>query len=75
MLEELGLQIDCWQPLGEIEVVADHRDDTLFAFHAEVSAPELTVQLAEIQEVRWFDRADLPTPIAKHARQILALLP
>ena len=74
-IEELGLVIDNWRPLGEIEIVADHRDDTLFAFHAEVSAPELTLALAEIQEARWFDRSDLPPAMAKHARQILALLP
>jgi 8-oxo-dGTP pyrophosphatase MutT (NUDIX family) len=74
-IEELGLEIDSWQPLGQIEIVADHRDDTLFAFHAEVSSPELTLALAELQEARWFDRADLPPVMAKHARQIVAMLP
>jgi 8-oxo-dGTP pyrophosphatase MutT (NUDIX family) len=74
MLEELGLDISSWRWIAKLEVVADHRHDTLTCFHAEVAAPELTVELAEIAQTGWFQRFELPADLSPHAAVIIELL-
>ncbi len=67
MKEELGLEIDDWEPLGDLLRTSWGCEDTLHCFRAEVGAAELTVNGAEIATARWFDSADLPLP-ARAAR-------
>ena len=75
--EELGLSVDVWQPLGRIEVVIDHHRDHVYAFHAEVisadgGAPDLVLDLAELATAQWFPKQDLPRPLGRYTRAILA---
>jgi 8-oxo-dGTP pyrophosphatase MutT (NUDIX family) len=72
MQEELGLDVDSWQPLGQIELAIDHRRDVIHCFLAEVHAPTLTLDLGELSEAQWFDRAQLPR-VGPYTRQILDL--
>lgn len=73
--EELGIQTDGWRSLGEAWATLYHRRDTLYCFQAEVSAPELSLNLAELTDARWFSRDDLPTDLGKYVRRILARVP
>ncbi len=75
--EELGLSIDSWRSLGQIEVTVDHHKDSLYCFQAEAPAPggappELALELGEIAAARWFPKADLPHPLGRYTRAILA---
>jgi len=74
--EELGLSIDSWRSLGQIEVVVDHHKDALFCFQAEVGSPEggppeLVPDPGELQETRWFPNGQLPRPLGRYTRAIL----
>ena len=75
--EELGLSIDSWRPLGQIEVVVDHHKDSLYCFQAEVASPdggspELVLEAAELAAAQWFPTGELPRPLGRYTRAILA---
>lgn len=72
MEEELGVQIENWQALGDLLRVSYGCEDTLHCFRAEVSAPALTLNRAEICEARWFPRYELPARLGRHVRPVLA---
>jgi 8-oxo-dGTP pyrophosphatase MutT (NUDIX family) len=73
--EELGIAIDSWLPLGEIDGVVHHHRDRLHCFHAELDDRRLTVDGGEIETVRWFSRTALPHDSSDYAQRIVALLP
>jgi hypothetical protein len=75
MEEELGLRDVQWQALGELRVYSEGRHDTLHAFQGAVGEQTLRVNLAELAVVAWFDRHELPTPLAPHADELIARLP
>lgn len=70
MEEELGISIEDWRPLAQLELVIDHRRDCLYCFAAEVHAPELVVDRGELQAVSWFARDELPR-VGRYTRDIL----
>lgn len=72
MQEELGLDVERWHPIGQLEVDIDHRRDHIHCFQAELPSPEVTIDEAELTAARWFDRGELPR-VGVHTRQILAL--
>jgi 8-oxo-dGTP pyrophosphatase MutT (NUDIX family) len=73
MREELGLDVDAWQQLGELMIGIDHRRDHVHCFHAELySPPELKLDLGELSAAQWFDRRMLPK-LGRYTEQILAL--
>jgi 8-oxo-dGTP pyrophosphatase MutT (NUDIX family) len=72
MEEELGLVIDDWGDLGEIDHTLDHRRDRLFCFATELSTPELRLDPGEIQDARWFPVRELPPRLNYYVRPILA---
>jgi 8-oxo-dGTP pyrophosphatase MutT (NUDIX family) len=73
MQEELGVQVDGWQRLGELQIAIDHRRDRVHCFRAELPAPpELELDLGELSAAQWFDRGRLPQ-VGRYTRQILAL--
>ena len=72
MQEELGLDVEGWDPIGRLEVDIDHRHDRIHCFQAELASPEVTIDEAELTAARWFDRSELPR-VGVHTRQILAL--
>ena len=72
MQEELGLQVGDWHSLGELVRVSYGCEDTLHCFQAELSAPQLSVNHAEITAARWFDQSRLPVDLGGHVRPVLA---
>jgi 8-oxo-dGTP pyrophosphatase MutT (NUDIX family) len=74
MREELGVDLDGWRPLGELELAIDHRRDRVHCFQAELYSPgELKLDLGELSAARWFDRGQLPK-VGPYTRRILALV-
>jgi 8-oxo-dGTP diphosphatase len=77
MLEELGIPIDAWQPLGELRGSSEHRQDALHCFRAELDERqlrELNFDLGEIAAAAWFPRADLPPALGTYVRSVLGLI-
>jgi 8-oxo-dGTP pyrophosphatase MutT (NUDIX family) len=77
MQEELGLSVDSWRALGQLEVVVDHHRDALYCFQAEVTSPEggspeLVLDGGEIAAAEWFSKSELPHPLGRYTRAILA---
>ena len=73
MQEELGIDVDSWRALGELEIAIDHRHDRIHSFHAELHSPELKLDRGELSDAQWFGRAELPY-VGPYTRQILVLL-
>ena len=73
MAEELGLELGELTVLGDLEVRADHRADTLHLFQAELRDPPITLELAELSTAQWFPRQRLPPQVARFVRPILDL--
>jgi 8-oxo-dGTP pyrophosphatase MutT (NUDIX family) len=74
MAEELGVTLDSLADLGTFTGRIDRRRDTMHCFYAEMPDRELKLDLAEIDEARWFSRDQLPASTGRHARRILALV-
>ncbi len=72
MEEELGVQITEWRPLGDLLRTSYGCEDTLHCFHAELDAPELTLNGAELSEAEWFPQYELPADLGHHVRPVLA---
>ncbi len=71
MHEELGLTIDGWSELGQLKVRQYHREDTVTILHAELSAPTLRLDYAELAAAEWFDREALPPDRGRHVAAIV----
>jgi 8-oxo-dGTP pyrophosphatase MutT (NUDIX family) len=71
MGEELGLTGLSWRSLGTLHTRSEHHRQTLRLYGAEVAAPELTLDLGEIETARWFPLDGLPAPTARFVRPIL----
>jgi 8-oxo-dGTP pyrophosphatase MutT (NUDIX family) len=71
--EELSLSIDDWVALGDFFARCEHRDDTMYCFHAVVDGVSPVPDGAEIAEVQWFPVAALPARTGKFVRRILAM--
>jgi 8-oxo-dGTP pyrophosphatase MutT (NUDIX family) len=72
--EELGLAIDHWRPLGDLQVTIDHRPVTLHCFQAELERPAVDLDRGELAIAGWFQRGQLPADLGRYVRLILALL-
>jgi 8-oxo-dGTP pyrophosphatase MutT (NUDIX family) len=74
MAEELGVTLDGLTDLGRFTGRIDGRRDTMHCFHAEIPDRELTLDLAEIDEARWFSPDRLPSDVARNVRVMVALV-
>ncbi len=74
MSEELGVSIDDWTRQGETVVDFGHHRDRVQFFTAELTDTQLEVNHAELAEVRWFPRHQLPPNLGRYARAIIASL-
>ncbi len=72
MEEELGVSVDDWNTLGEIDNTLDHRRDRLHCFQAELPARSLEIDRGELDAARWFPHGDLPTGLNYYVRPVLA---
>ena len=72
--EELGVSVDTWEALGRIEIVVDHQRHSLYCFQAEVGSPEFVMDRGELAAAEWFPKAELPRPLGRYTRAILARL-
>jgi len=72
MAEELGIELAGLRSLGALEARVDHRNDHLHCFHAELNAPVIRLELAELSAARWFPREQLPAQVARFVKPILA---
>jgi 8-oxo-dGTP pyrophosphatase MutT (NUDIX family) len=73
MHEELGVVVDDFAALGQLEATIDHRRDHMHCFGADVGGRPLTIDRCELAEVRWFPRDGLPQDIGRFVGRILAL--
>ncbi len=71
MHEELGLEIDSWQALGQLHARAEHHRQTIDVYGAELSSPALQLDLGELQVAAWFARDRLPLNTATFVTPIL----
>jgi 8-oxo-dGTP pyrophosphatase MutT (NUDIX family) len=72
MREELGLRDADWVSAGELELMTDHRHDTIHVFRAELHAQAVMIDRGELAAARWFPRAELPVDLSPHLTLILA---
>jgi 8-oxo-dGTP diphosphatase len=73
MEEELGVSISDWTALGDFFAKYEHRDDTMYCFHAVLDDTPPVPDRVEIAEARWFPSAALPVPVGRFVRRILAM--
>ena len=71
MEEELGIRLDDLRSVGEIRGRAYQAHDRIYCFHAELSAPELTIDHGELEEARWFPRSEMPSELSRYVALIL----
>jgi 8-oxo-dGTP pyrophosphatase MutT (NUDIX family) len=71
MEEELGVHVERWHALGDVLRFSYGHKDTLHCFHAEVDAPALSLNRAELAEAQWFAASDLPTGTGRHVDAIV----
>jgi 8-oxo-dGTP pyrophosphatase MutT (NUDIX family) len=71
MREELGVTIDDWQELGQIDLRMNHRADSLYCFHAELKAPTLAIDRGELACVSWFELDRLPAELSRFVHATL----
>lgn len=71
--EELSLSIAEWVPLGDFFARYEHRNDTMYCFHAEVDGVEPVADRIEIAEAQWFPTAALPERTGRFVRRILSM--
>jgi 8-oxo-dGTP pyrophosphatase MutT (NUDIX family) len=71
MAEELGLHGLQWRRLGTLHARIERHRQTLHVYGAEVSAPQLTLELGEIATASWFALDGLPAETASLVRPIL----
>ncbi len=72
MSEELGLEVDDWEALGEFSSYFYYHHDRLFCFRAELADPTIDLDLGELAAATWFPRDRLPSPLARFVGPILA---
>jgi 8-oxo-dGTP pyrophosphatase MutT (NUDIX family) len=69
--EELGVQIDDWVALGELERALYRRRDTLHCFQAELRGRALELDPVEIARASWFEPDSLPKALGRSVAEIV----
>ena len=73
MREELGLDIAAWRALGHLRFIGTERARHVVACLAATAPPhELDLNAAEIHEIAWFPRYDLPEDMLERTDEIVA---
>jgi 8-oxo-dGTP pyrophosphatase MutT (NUDIX family) len=69
--EELGVDIDNWQAIGDVLSRFQHTKSTMYCFRADLHDPQLTLDRGELLTARWFALDELPPNLAGHVGPIL----
>jgi 8-oxo-dGTP pyrophosphatase MutT (NUDIX family) len=69
--EELGVDIDNWQAIGDVLSRFQHTKSTMYCFRADLRDPQLTLDRGELLTARWFALDELPPNLAGHVGPIL----
>jgi 8-oxo-dGTP pyrophosphatase MutT (NUDIX family) len=69
--EELGVHVKSWHALGDVLRHSYGHQDTLHCFYAEVKAPPLSLNRAELAAAQWFPESSLPAGTGRHVDAIL----
>jgi len=70
--EELGVTVEDWSALGEIDNTLGRRRDRLHCFAAELHAPHIDIDPGELETARWFHRQELPPKLNYYVKPILS---
>jgi 8-oxo-dGTP pyrophosphatase MutT (NUDIX family) len=70
--EELGLALDDWRELGELEVRGYGKLTRLWCYEAWPPDRVVDIDRGELQEARWFPLDRPPAPLGRDARAVLA---
>ncbi len=70
--EELGVAIEDWRALGELNATMNRRPVTLHCFQAELERPAVVLDRGELATAGWFPRRQLPADLGRYVRLILA---
>lgn len=74
VLEEVGVDVTAWEPLGEIYSEALHKRDTVTLLVGDWPGGEVTLQDTELAEAGWFALDNLPPHLAFEAEFAVGLL-
>ena len=72
MLEEMGLVIEKYESIGEMQNIWKERDDLLYLFVCQVTDDKITINKKEIREFAWFPGDKLP-PLGPTSTKILKI--
>lgn len=72
MREELGVDVESWHLIGQLDVQVDYRHDRVHCFQAELDSPEIEIDKGELTAARWFPRDELPR-VGAYTSRILDL--
>ena len=72
VLEEVGLHLQHLGRIGVFESTADYKRDHIVVFAAASQTRQLTIDVAEILEARWFHPRHFP-PLSPFAAKIMAM--
>ena len=67
------MSISEWTALGDFFAKHEHRDDTMYCFHAVLDDATPVPDRVEIAEARWFPTAALPLRVGRFVVRILAM--
>jgi 8-oxo-dGTP pyrophosphatase MutT (NUDIX family) len=73
--EELGVELEELEPLGELFARIEGKNDRLWCFTAPIGARRIERDAAEIADAAWFRREELPDETARYVARIVALGP
>jgi 8-oxo-dGTP pyrophosphatase MutT (NUDIX family) len=72
--EELGLKLEDWRAIGEVEAKGYGKRTTVICFEGRPEDRALTIDQGEIEEARWFAVGDPPPRLGLDARVVLTRL-
>jgi 8-oxo-dGTP pyrophosphatase MutT (NUDIX family) len=65
--EELGVDLDTWRPVTELEIRGMGKRTTLHVFEAPVASDAVRLQAEELADARWARLSEPPEPLARDA--------
>lgn len=70
--EEVGIQLQKPQYIGELYFNYEYKKDTVFVFKENINSSEIKIDGKEVAEANWYELDNLPA-MGKNAKKILGL--